>query len=76
MSARLLFISHPGGLSAGIGLTAAVVQTVGKRRMVMQPTSLALMPLTSLAAQGTCTMIPNMLTGLSQRRKPQCTCWG
>ena len=56
LSIHVLFI-HPGGLSAGIGLTAAVVQTVAKRRMMIQPTSLALMPLVSLVAQGTLTTI-------------------
>lgn len=57
--------THPGGLPVGIGLTAAVVQTAAKRRRMIQPTSLALMPPASLAAQGTHTMTPNMLAGLS-----------
>ncbi len=58
-----MLFTHPAGLPAGIGLTAAVVQTVAKRRMMIQLTSLALVPLASLAAQGTCTMIPNCLLG-------------
>ncbi len=52
-----MLFTHPGGLFAGIGRTAAVVQTVAKRRRTIQPTSLALVPLASLAAQGTRTMI-------------------
>jgi len=69
LSTHVLFI-HPGGLFAGIGRTAAVVQTAAKRRMMIQPTSLALVPLASLAAQGTLAVVSNMLIGLSQRRKP------
>ena len=64
MCVELMLFTHPGVLSAGIGLTAAVVQTVARRRMMTQPTSLAPMPLASLAAQGTCTVIPIMLVCL------------